>query len=294
MSQTQRETNRTDASMGDSMPRSEKMNVRHEQIVKRLSVSGEASVQVMAEAFGVSVMTIRRDLLLLEQAGRLTRTHGGAVLSKVGIVEFAFERKGKEKASEKRAIAREAASMIQPGMSISLDSGTTTLEVAKAIAGTDSLTVLTSSLAIASELYAYENIDLVLLGGRARRGSPDLTGWLTEENSRRFRVDLAIVGADGVNRDGAFTSDVDVTRVCQAIIAGAERAILVVDHRKFERPSFAKFASLKEIDCIITDTGVSRSARRWISKHANKVTYAKPTADNCECRHRMPYEASLR
>jgi DeoR/GlpR family transcriptional regulator of sugar metabolism len=252
------------------------MNVRHDKIVKLLSKHGEASVQVLADSFSVSVMTIRRDLMLLEQAGRLMRTHGGAVLSRVGIVEFAFERKGKEYAAEKRAIALAVASLVQPGMSISLDSGTTTLEVAKAIAGIDSLTVLTSSLAIASALYVHENIELVLLGGRARTGSPDLTGWLTEENTRQFHVDLAIVGADGVNREGVFTTTVDVTRVCQAIMAGGEKTILVVDHSKLNRPSFARFATLKEIDHIITDASISPATRKWLSKHAGRVTYARP------------------
>ena len=249
--------------------------MRHEEILKVLRKRGESSVQVLAELFNVSVMTIRRDLMLLEQAGKLVRTHGGAVLSKSGIVEFAFERKGKKYAEEKQAIARAAASLVQPGMSISLDSGTTTLEIAKAIVGIDSLTVLTSSLAIASALYAHENIELVLLGGCARAGSPDLTGWLTEENAKQFHVDLAIVGADGVNQEGAFTTSVDVTRVCQAIMEGGEKSILAVDHSKFDKPSFAKFAALKDIDQIITDTGVSRATRKWLSKHAKHVTYAK-------------------
>ena len=91
-----RETRRLTSSKPGSLPRAEKMNVRHERIVKLLSENGEASVHALSDAFAVSAMTIRRDLLLLEQAGRLTRTHGGAVLSKLGIVEFAFERQGKK------------------------------------------------------------------------------------------------------------------------------------------------------------------------------------------------------
>ena len=146
------------------------MNARHERIVAFLGGRGEASVQDLAEHFDVSLMTIRRDLALLERAGRLTRTHGGAVLSKPGVVEFAFVEKGERFAAEKRAIAREAARLVQPGMSVALDSGTTTLEVAKAIRSIDGITVLTSSLAIASVLYAQDNVELVLLGGTAGRG----------------------------------------------------------------------------------------------------------------------------
>mgnify|MGYP002641435331 CR=1 FL=1 len=251
------------------------MNVRHEQIIQWLQARGEASAQDLSEHFGVSLMTIRRDLATIESEGRLTRTHGGAVLSSAGIVEFTFERQGKQHAEEKRAIAREVASMVEPGMSISLDSGTTTLEVAKAIAGIESITVLTSSLAIASVLYAHENIDLVLLGGMARKGSPDLTGWLTEENLKQFHVDLAIVGADGVSEEGAYNRTVELTRVCQAILKGGEKTMLVADHSKFSGPSFAKFSSLEDIDFIITDTGVSVKTCPWLVEHKKRVRYVK-------------------
>jgi DeoR family transcriptional regulator, fructose operon transcriptional repressor len=256
------------------------MNLRYDSTLQFLRDNGDASVQELADHFEVSVMTIRRDLAALEQSGKLKRTHGGAVLSKEGIVEFTFERKGKKFSTEKRAIAQEVAKLIHPGMSISLDSGTTTLEVAKAIAGIESLTVLTSSLAIASVLYAHENIELVLLGGRARKGNPDLTGWLTEENSKRFHVDMTIIGADGINQTGAFTTAVDITKVCQALIEGGEKGILVADHTKFDKPSFAKFASLKDFDHIITDEGMRSATRKWLSKHANKITYSKIAKDN--------------
>ena len=104
-------------------------------------------------------------------------------------------------------------------MTVALDTGTT-LEVSNAIAGIENLTVLTSSLAIASTLYARDTINLVLLGGKARRGSPDLAGWLTEENLKHFRVDVTMVGADGADRDGLYTNDESIARVTQAMIAG--------------------------------------------------------------------------
>ncbi len=251
------------------------MNARHERIVAFLGGRGEASVQDLAEHFDVSLMTIRRDLALLERAGRLTRTHGGAVLSKPGVVEFAFVEKGERFAAEKRAIAREAARLVQPGMSVALDSGTTTLEVAKAIRSIDGITVLTSSLAIASVLYAQDNVELVLLGGTARKGSPDLTGWLTEENLKQFKVDLAIVGADGVTPDGAYTKAVDLTRVCQAVMAAGQRTILVLDHSKLGKTSFARFTTLNRIDHLITDAGAASPTRKWLSKAVSNITYAK-------------------
>lgn len=251
------------------------LNKRQSSILDILAHSGDVAVQNLAGRFCVSEMTIRRDLVLLEKQGELTRTHGGAVLSKPGVIEFAFSRKGKENAAEKQAIAKEVLNLIHPGMTVTLDTGTTTLEVAKRLTGIKPLTVLTSSLPIASTLYAYDHIELVLLGGTARKGNPDLSGWLTEENLKRFRVNLAVLGSDGLMPDGLFTTDMNVARVSQAIIQGAERIILVADHSKIGKTSFVKFAEWDAVDRLITDSKVSPAARKWLKKKMVELTYVK-------------------
>lgn len=255
--------------------RTAKLNVRHDQIMQYLRGHGNASVQDLADEFQVSVMTVRRDLMLLEESGRITRTHGGAILSKPGVVEFTFLDREQHHAPEKQAIAAAVASLIPPGSTVALDSGTTTLEVAKAIAGIEGLTVLTSSLAIASVLYTHETITMVLLGGVCRKGSPDLTGWLIEQNLKQFHVDYAIVGADGLTCDGAFTKAVDVSRVCQAVLAAGACSILVADHSKIGRASFSRYADVKDFDHIVTDAGVPAAERRWLSREAKDVAYVK-------------------
>lgn len=249
-------------------------NPRHAAIVNLLAENGEVTVQSLARYFQVSEMTIRRDLVLLERAGELTRTHGGAVLSQAGIIEFSFKKKERECAAEKRAIAREAAALVHPGMAITLDTGTTTLEVARAITRIKPLTVLTSSLAIASVLHAHDPIELVLLGGTARKGNPDLTGWITEENLKRFSVDLAFIGADGVSPEGVFTTEMNIARVSQAMIAGSRHNVLVVDHRKFEHPSLVRFASWDEIHQVITDSRVPASTRKWLRQLGKPISFA--------------------
>ncbi|MBI5092060.1 MAG: DeoR/GlpR transcriptional regulator [Candidatus Hydrogenedentes bacterium] len=251
------------------------MNGRHDRIVDFIGAKGEASVQELANEFNVSLMTVRRDLMLLEQAGRVTRTHGGAILSRPGVVAFSFLERGERCAAEKQAIAGVIAAMIKPGSTVALDSGTTTLEVAKAMAGIEGATVLTSSLAIAAELYTREGLETVLLGGAARKGSPDLTGWLTEENLKRFHVDFAVVGADGVTREGAYTTAVDLARICQSVLASGTTSILAVDHSKIGRPSFSRFAELNAFDHIVTDTAVPAASRRWLKAAAKNVIYAK-------------------
>ncbi len=250
------------------------MNLRQTKIVDMVTENGEVFVQDLSKRMGVTTMTIRRDLDALEREGRLIRTHGGAVLSSAGIVEFSFKKKGEDNAAAKNAIAREVVTLVKPGFTVALDTGTTVLEVARSIAGIRDLRVLTSSLVIASALYARDNIELVLLGGKARRGSPDLTGWLTEENLKHFRVDAAVLGADGANRDGVFTSDESVARVSQAVISCAATTVLAVDHSKFERPSFLKYATWKDIDHVVTDSGIEPEVAKWLGRVARKVHYA--------------------
>lgn len=242
------------------------MTTRHQKILDLLRQRGEATVSELAEVFGVAPMTIRRDLELLARQQQVTRTHGGAMAASRAVAEFAFLERARERLAEKAAIARAAAALIEPGMTLVLDTGTTTLEVARALASVPDVRVLTSSLAIAAALYACANIDLVLLGGRVRRHSPDLIGPVTEDNLRRFRVQLAILGADALDRDGIYTDDLGVAGVSRAMIAGAEDVVLVADSSKFTRRAFAQFADWTQVRRLITDAGASADDRRWLAE----------------------------
>jgi len=253
------------------------MKKRHADILEILDPVEETSVRQLAETLSVSLMTIRRDLALLAHEGRVMRSHGGAMLSQTGSIEFDFGEKSKKRTAEKSTIAREVAKMIEPGMTISLDTGSTTLEVARVISGTVGVTVLTSSLAVASVLYIKENIELILLGGKVRKGIPDLSGPLAEENLARFRVDLAVLGADAVSEDGLFTTDVGISQVSRAMIDGAEKRVLAVDSSKFGNMALIRFADWDCIEHVVTDEGVSKADRKWLKKSVSKVTYAKVT-----------------
>ncbi|MCG3149685.1 MAG: Glucitol operon repressor [Verrucomicrobiae bacterium] len=249
------------------------MHSRHHEIIESLQAGRSVSVARLAARFRVTPATIRRDLDELQAAGRLERTHGGAVLSKPGQIEFRLRRREEVMAAAKKAIAAAAAGLVSPGMSVTLDTGTTTLEVARALSGIENLRVLTSSLAVAAALHPFEGIRLTLLGGEARRNEPDLFGELTEENLRRFRVDIAFIGADRVTPDGLFTNSPEVARVSQAMIRGAQQCVLVADSSKFGTPSFYHFSSWDNIHTVVTDTGLKD--RRWVTRNA-KLILAKP------------------
>ncbi len=249
---------------------------RHDEILALLGAQGERSVEELAAQFGVSTMTVRRDLGDLAEAGRVQRTHGGAVLSRTGIAQFRFVRRNEQRVAEKQAVARAAAARVRSGMSLLLDTGTTALEVAREIRNLDRLRVLTISLPVAAELHDAPGIELILLGGVVRRGEPDLTGTLTERNLAEFRVDLAILGADAVEPDGVFTDDLAVARVSQAMLRSAQTSLLVVDHSKFERHAFSKYADWQQFGMVVTDTGLSPAAREWLDQAGPELVLARP------------------
>ena len=171
---------------------------RRERISEILENCQHVSVFGLASMFGVCEMTIRRDLDKLESAGRVRRTHGGAVAAERMMFEFDFAARRKRHHKEKRAIAKEALKIIRPNQSLLLDTGTTVLELACLLRELDGVTVISPSLAIASVLQFTPSIQTVLLGGILREGSATLTGPLTEKNLEMFTVDIAFQGIDGL------------------------------------------------------------------------------------------------
>jgi DeoR family fructose operon transcriptional repressor len=161
-------------------------------------------------------------------------------------------------------------------MSLILDTGSTALEVARELRRIGQLRVLTTSLPIAAEIHDAPGVELVLLGGTLRRGLPDLTGPLAERNLAEFRVDLAILGADAATREGIFTNDLSVARVTQGMIASAEEAILVVDHSKFARRSFVKYADWESFQTVITDAGLRTEDKDWLAPAVRELVVVAP------------------
>jgi DeoR/GlpR family transcriptional regulator of sugar metabolism len=222
----------------------------------RLVQSGEpVSTTAMAERFGVSPMTIRRDLKALEESGAVIRSYGGAVAAQRITFEFAFDERRQNHRREKRRIGRAAAAMVGDGQTVFLDTGTTTLEVARALARRDvACLAATSSLVVASELWGRGHIELLLLGGRVREGSPDLVGPATELMLDRLTADVAFVGADAVDPPrGSFADDAEAARVAERMAAHARRVVVVADNSKFDVTAPFLAVPADGIHEIITD-----------------------------------------
>ncbi|MHC4122945.1 MAG: DeoR/GlpR family DNA-binding transcription regulator [Planctomycetota bacterium] len=245
---------------------------RLESIRRQLLKTDEVSIENLARKFKVSGMTIRRDLELLEAKGQVIRTHGGAALAKKLTFEFAFQNKKNKNQKSKQQIAKQALGHIKNGQVIMLDTGTTTLQIARQLSDQREVTIVTTSLAIVSELQFADSIEMVLLGGFLRRGSPDLHGPLTEENIGRFHADIAFMGADAIDNEGnVYADDLRVVGLDHKIASHAKRIVVVADSSKFAGKAMCKVLSPKDYDLIITDSKIDKAKLRQLTKRGINI-----------------------
>lgn len=250
---------------------------RQAKIRERLAAQPGVSVSELAWEFDVSEMTIRRDLAALESQAHIQRTHGGAVLTKRMMLEFDYRDRREQNRAAKRAIAAEARKRIQPGQRLILDTGTTALELAALLVDGENLTVITPSLAVASELQHAPGVEVILLGGVIRRGSPDLTGPVTEASLELFAADWAFQGADGVGVDGAvFNSDLRLARVDKLMRRVAAKSCVMADATKIGTTALARCGTLAEVDLFITDIAAPAPALKRFAKLGAEVVTVTP------------------
>lgn len=233
---------------------------RQKKIIALIGKTGEGSIQEFAKLFKVSEMTVRRDLDSLAVQGRVIRTHGGAALAGRVSFEFDFLKRKKQNQKEKEAIARQAAELVRDGQSVMLDSGTTPLAVARALRGKKGVTVITTSLPIASELQYQEGLRILLLGGYLRSGAPDMEGALTESNLEQLRADIAFLGADGIDRRGqVYNASLSVGRMLTKMVTSATRVYAIADSSKLGRTALSRYGNIAKWDGLITGRTADKS-----------------------------------
>jgi DeoR family transcriptional regulator of aga operon len=247
-------------------------NARHREIESLLRERGECSVEEFARRAAVSTMTIRRDLDVLARAGKVIRTHGGATLGEKVLFEFNFLQRAGVNESAKQQIAETASALVQDGQSVIMDSGTTTLALARQLRGHRSLTVITSSLPIAATLQHTPGVKVLLLGGFMRQDAPDLVGALTEANLESLRADLAFVGADGIDLAGrVYNASVEVGRMLAKMAAAATATYVVADSSKIGRTALVRFGQLARWRGLVTNQGLSKSHAAALRKAGVKL-----------------------
>jgi DeoR/GlpR family transcriptional regulator of sugar metabolism len=231
-----------------------------------IAQSDEVFIRTLARKFKVSEMTIRRDLVHLEELGEVIRTHGGATTAKRLTFEFTFRTEQQKNIAIKRAIAKRAMEFVRENQTLILDTGTTVLELARRLATFNSIKVITVSLPIISELQFAGSVETILLGGHLRPFSPDLYGALTEQNLAIFRADIAFLGAGAFDAAGnIFTEDLRIINLNRAMTKISKKVVVLADSSKFERQALCKLIGPESYDVLITDSGLNPKEVRKLS-----------------------------
>ncbi|PWT86344.1 MAG: DeoR/GlpR transcriptional regulator [Proteobacteria bacterium] len=246
---------------------------RRREIVELLRSDGRVLVRDLSKRFRTSLITIRKDLESLHHQGLLTRTHGGALPIRSGVLQDqTLGQKEHLHRQEKIRIAAAAVRMIRPGQVIILDSGTTTTAIARACRHLRSLTIITNATNIASEL-ADTSIEVILTGGSLRKNSFSLVGPLAEESLRKLSADMLFLAVDGFDvRHGLTTPNQLEARVNRAMSECARRSIVVCDSSKFGRRSLSLIMPVSSVHETITDREIPRQDLRALRKAEVEVT----------------------
>lgn len=249
---------------------------RRKKILNMLNENGQVFVHELSEKFKVSEVTIRNDLDLFESKKLLIRSRGGAMKYENSVsMDFQISDKDKIHFAEKMKIGEKAATLVNNGETIIVDSGTTTMEIVKNLNSNYSYNVITNAFNIANQLINAQNINIIVPGGTLRKNSHSLVGPLAEKSLRNFYVDKVFIGVDGFDTSqGAFTPNIEEASLNQVMIDIAKEVILVADSSKFQRRSLAFICPLDKIDIVVTDKNISKEDLKRLEEVNIKVIIA--------------------
>lgn len=227
---------------------------RQQQITQLLNTQQRVSVAELCHLFSISEATARRDLEVLSKQNHLHRVHGGAILLRKAPPELPILRRESEQAEEKKRIGKTAANIIQDGDTVFLGSGTTVLEVARALRDCKGLTVVTNSLPVLNTLSSLPEITLIALGGMLRVSELSFIGHITEQALAEVRADKVVIGIRAIHLEHGLTNDyLPETMTDRAILKAGKEVIVVADHTKINTISTAFLAPIGAIHKLVTD-----------------------------------------
>ncbi len=242
---------------------------RRSAILQLLKDDSSVNVSELSKRFGVSEVTIRKDLRILKERKLLVRVHGGAIIGASSMADEVEERhvnfKKLVNAREKEAIGRAAAAHIKNGDTILVDSGSTALEVVKNLHRFDDLTIITNSIGAVMEALKYKRFRVILLGGAVRESSLSIVGPLAESNLKLFYCDKLFLGVDSFSVEtGLSTPSVEEASTNQVMISRAREVIAVFDSSKVNKRALAFIAETEKIHTVITDNNLPANVKRQL------------------------------
>jgi DeoR family transcriptional regulator of aga operon len=250
---------------------------RRRSILELVNREGRAMISDLSKRFGVSAVTVRGDVDSLCERNLLMRSHGGAIPLDHVVVDAPLEVKATRHHDEKVRIGKYAATLVEPGQTVLLDSGTTTLEIGRALIQTSprGLTVVTNSLAIATELTAASEINVIMIGGLLRHVSKSFVGPQAQKMLSELHVDRFFLGVDGLEQElGTFTPDDLEAELNAMMIRVARRTTVVADSSKIGRRSLTLIAPIDRIHELVTDSSIRPQDRRALESRGIEVVIA--------------------
>lgn len=244
---------------------------RQAQIEQLTSEQGSVKATELAERFGVSLMTIHRDLDELERRGVLRKSRGGATAQPSGVFEASVGYRMNAALAEKRAIAAAAVELVEPGMSIVLDDSTTSLQMIPLLAAVGPLKVATNFLAAIRELVTLDQIGLMALGGDYDPQHDAFVGLMCQEAIESIRVDATFISTSAISGLFTYHQEQRIVGLKRAMVNAATHRYLLLDHTKFGRSAMHRLASVAEFDVVFTDDGTPPSLLADLRQHARQV-----------------------
>lgn len=229
-------------------------NPRQAQLIEEVRTRGALTVEALAEQFGVTLQTVRRDVKQLAEAGLLARFHGGVRLPSSTTENIAYLKRQQLNAQPKQRIARAVARAVPEGSSLFINIGTTTEAIARELLHHKGLRVITNNLNVAAILSGNADCEVIVAGGVVRPRDRGIVGEVTVDFISRFKVDIGLIGISAIEADGTLRDfDYREVTVARAIIEHSREVWLAADHGKFNRPAMVTLARFAEIDVLFTD-----------------------------------------
>ncbi len=229
-------------------------NPRQSKLLAEVRARGSASVEALAEQFGVTLQTVRRDVARLADVGLLARFHGGVRVAESTTENIAYRQRQQLNEQAKLRIARAVAQAVPEGCSLIINIGTTTEAIARELLRHKGLRVITNNLNVAAILSDNPDCEVIVAGGVVRSRDRGIVGEVTVEFIRQFKVDIGLIGISGIEADGSLRDfDYHEVNVARVIMAQSRQVWLAADHSKFNRPAMVELARFSELDRLFTD-----------------------------------------
>ena len=255
---------------------------RQAKILERVREDGAVRVADLVRELGVSDMTVRRDLEILDDRGLVDKVHGGATaVAGSALFEPTFAAKSSLQEAEKDAIARSAASLVEPGMAIAVSAGTTTYALAQRLVDIPRITVVTNSIRVTDVLHHGGRADqTIILTGGVRTRSEALVGPFAVAALRTVHVDLVFVGVHGMDPHSGFTCpNLLEAETDRALIEAARRLVVVADHTKWGVIGISSIARLDQADVLVTDARLEPDARAVLQREVRRLVVVDPVTE---------------